>query len=142
MGENNNNGILDRGEGAMCSACHVADWTVAQGNVVVPAWSPDGTVPPMFTDFTYDIIGVPQNTEFPLAPADLGLGAIVGDIKEIVHFYNTRDIPGAIQGGNDWPEPEYPDTVNMDELGSLGLSDKDEDAIVAFMKTLTDHYRP
>jgi cytochrome c peroxidase len=173
MGENDNDGILEKGEGAMCSACHIAEWTEDPGNVVVPYWSPDGTIPPMFTDFTFDNLGVPKSEEFPLAdlPVDLGLGTTIGDpftgdldengkfkvmtlrnigltapyahnglfksLKEIVHFYNTRDVPGAMMG-NDWPTPEYPDTVNTDELGNLGLSDSDEDALVEFMKTLSD----
>jgi cytochrome c peroxidase len=169
MGENDNDGKLEKGEGAMCSACHIAEWTEDPGNVVVPYWSPDGMIPPVFTDFTYDNLGVPKNEEFPLmgAMVDLGLGAVVGDpeengkfkvmtvrnigltapyahnglfksLKEIVHFYNTRDVPGAMMGGGDWPAPEYPDTVNTDELGNLGLSDADEDALVEFMKTLSD----
>jgi cytochrome c peroxidase len=173
MGENNNDGVLERGEGAMCAACHVAEWIEDPGNVVVPAWSPDGSIPPVFTDFTFDNLGVPKNEEFPLtgAPVDLGLGPIVGDpgengkfkvmtvrnigltapyahnglfkrLKDIVHFYNTRDVPGALPGGVDWPPPEYPDTINMDELGNLGLSDADEDALVEFMKTLNDGYSP
>ena len=50
---------------AMCVACHVVDWPVAAVNVVVPAWSPERFVPPMFTDVTFDNLGVPQNTEFP-----------------------------------------------------------------------------
>jgi len=174
MGENNNDGILDPGEGAMCSACHIADWTADPGNVIAPQWAPTGWIPPMFTDFTYDNLGVPQNTEYPLdpnAPPDLGLGAIVGDeaengkfkvmtlrnigltapyahnglfktLKEITHFYNTRDVPGALPKGMDWAPPEYPATINMDELGNLGLSDADEDALVEFMKTLSDGYAP
>jgi cytochrome c peroxidase len=174
MGENNNDGVLERGEGAMCSACHVADWTEDPGNVVVPAWAPAGYVPPVFTDFTFDNLGVPQNTEFPfdpLADPDLGLGPVVGDpeengkfkvmtvrnigltgpyahnglftrLKDIVHFYNTRDVPGALPKGQDWPPAEYPATVNFDELGNLGLSDDDEDALVEFMKTLSDGYVP
>jgi cytochrome c peroxidase len=174
MGENNNDGHLEKGEGAMCSACHVADWTEDPGNVVVPVWAPGGMVPPIFTDFTFDNLGVPTNTEFPLgpdAPIDLGLGPVVGyaeengkfkvmtvrnigltapyahnglfkKLKEIVHFYNTRDVPGALKKGADWPQPEVPATMNTDELGNLGLSDKDEDALVEFMKTLSDGYRP
>ena len=51
-------------------------------------------------------------------------------------------MPGALPKGEDWPPPEYPDTVNTDELGNLGLRDKDEDALVEFMKTLSDGYRP
>ena len=161
----------------MCAACHVADWTAAADNalpVQAPSWAPAGMVPPVFSDFTYDNLGVPKNTEYPLdpnAPTDLGLGAVVGDeaengkfkvmtvrniglsapyahnglfksLKEIVHFYNTRDVPGANPGGADWPAPEYPDTVNQDELGNLGLSDADEDALVEFMKTLSDGWTP
>lgn len=176
MGENDNDGFMDRDEGAMCSACHVADWTEAADYglpVQVPGWAPAGMVPPVFTDFTFDNLGVPQNTEYPLSagPPDLGLGPIVGDpeengkfkvmpvrnigltapyahnglfktLKEIVHFYNTRDVPGALPMGGDWPQPEYPATVNGDELGNLGLSDADEDALVEFMKTLSDGWMP
>lgn len=54
-------------------------------------------------------------------------------LKEVVHFYNTRDI-------EDWPPPEVPENVNTDELGNLGLTDAEEDAIVAFLKTLSDGY--
>ncbi|MEN8247238.1 MAG: cytochrome c peroxidase [Thermodesulfobacteriota bacterium] len=168
MGENNNDGILEKGEGAMCAACHVADWTADPGNVHVPDWVPDGFIPPVFTDFTFDNLGVPKSDHPLLAgnPPDLGLGVVVGDpdengkfkvmtlrnigltepyahnglftkLKDITHFYNTRDVPGALKG-DDWPTPEYPATVNTDELGNLGLSDDDEDALVEFMKTLSD----
>ncbi|MEZ5197953.1 MAG: T9SS type A sorting domain-containing protein [Bacteroidales bacterium] len=54
-------------------------------------------------------------------------------LKEVVHFYNTRDVEM-------WPDPEVPVNVNTDELGNLGLTDEEEDAIVAFMKTLSDGY--
>jgi cytochrome c peroxidase len=63
-------------------------------------------------------------------------------LKEITHFYNTRDVPGSLPGGESWSPPEYPATVNSNELGDLGLSDADENAIVEFMKTLTDGYTP
>lgn len=63
-------------------------------------------------------------------------------LKEIVHFYNTRDVPGA-----GWPPPEVPINVNRDlfegvPMGNFGLSEEIEDAIVAFLKTLTDGYVP
>lgn len=167
MGENDNNGVLDPGEGAMCAACHVAEWTVAAGNVQIPDWAPSGMVPPLFTDFTYDNLGIPKSEHRLLVdnPVDLGLGPVVGDaaengkfkvmslrniqqtkpyghngffkkLSDITHFYNTRDV--AEEG---WAAPEYPDTVNTDELGNLGLSSKDEEALVKFMKTLTDGYK-
>lgn len=66
-------------------------------------------------------------------------------LKEVVHFYNTRDVlprcedlPAPVFGVNCWPAPEVPQNVNTREVGDLGLTSKQEDAIVAFMKTLTD----
>ena len=172
MGEvNNNNGKLTEGEGAMCVLCHVADWTLAADyapDVQVPAWAPAGMVPPLFTDFTYDNLGVPKSDHRLLkdAPVDLGLGPIVVDpdengkfkvmtlrnvhltkpyahngffkqLGDIVHFYNTRDVDAA-----GWQAPEYPETINEEELGNLGLSSKDEAALVKFMKALTDGWIP
>ena len=64
VGENNNDGILQKGEGAMCAACHVADWTAVSDYalpVQTPAWAPAGSVPPVFTDFTFDNLGVPKS---------------------------------------------------------------------------------
>lgn len=55
-------------------------------------------------------------------------------LKEVVHFYNTRDV-------EDWSEPEVAENVNVDELGNLGLTDEEEDAIVAFLETLSDGYK-
>lgn len=92
MGENNNDGILETGEGAKCSTCHLAEWTSLEDyelDVVVPEWAPVGWVPPMFTDFTYHNLGIPSNPENPFYTLpeefnpdgmnfiDLGLGAIV-----------------------------------------------------------------
>ncbi|HTB42830.1 MAG TPA: hypothetical protein VK741_04330, partial [Acetobacteraceae bacterium] len=67
-------------------------------------------------------------------------------LKEIVHFYNTRDVlprcragdPG--EGTTCWPAPESTANMNTKRVGRLGLSDADEDAIVSFMQTLSDGY--
>jgi cytochrome c peroxidase len=56
-------------------------------------------------------------------------------LKEIVHFYNTRDVDPS------WPAPEVTENVNSDELGNLGLTSREEDDIVAFLMTLTDGYQ-
>jgi cytochrome c peroxidase len=71
-------------------------------------------------------------------------------LKAVVHFYNTRDklnkgvhLPAGLPGEGIlyWPPPEV--NVNVDTtIGNLGLSDKEEDQIVAFMKTLTDGFVP
>jgi cytochrome c peroxidase len=67
-------------------------------------------------------------------------------LKEIVHFYNTRDkLPHCQQGAPGekvicWPPPEVPQ--NMDTtIGNLGLTNEQEDQLVAFLKTLTDGYK-
>jgi cytochrome c peroxidase len=139
-----------------CSACH-------------PSVSADKATPPLFTDFSYDNLGVPRNMEYPyylMNPGpfpDKGLGAIVNDaaqngkfkvmtlrnialtapyshngyfktLNEIVHFYNTRDIPGM------WPQADVSENMNTTELGNLGLSSQEEEDIVAFLRTLTDGY--
>jgi cytochrome c peroxidase len=171
MGENNNNGTLEPGEGAMCAACHAADWTAATEydlDVVVPGWAPEGWVPPVFTDFSFDNLGVPKSQHRLLVNNmdDLGLGGpdslnnqsedgkfkvmtlrnihltapyahngYFKKLDDITHFYNTRDV-------EDWPEPEIPVNVNDGELGNLGLTRTDEEALVKFMKTLTDGWVP
>lgn len=145
----------------LCAECHVLEKDERAGRV-------------LFTDHTYDNLGIPSNPENPFftVPAphntcgrdtfDLGLGAFLHDsahygkfrvptlrnialtapyghngyfktLKEIVHFYNVRDVES-------FPPAEYPSTVNTDELGNLGLTPEEEDAIVAFMETLTDGY--
>lgn len=178
-----------------CANCHVLD----------PG--PNGE-PPLFTDFTFDNLGVPRNPDNPFYseplfnPAgfswiDLGLGGFLasrmdyqqyaaanngkqkvptlrnvdkwdptlGDqvkayshngyfksLWQIVHFYNTRDakpvcvddftrVEDALAQGC-WPRPEVPVNVNTKELGDLHLTKAQEDAIVAFMKTLSDGYMP
>lgn len=153
---------------AKCSNCHVA---------------------PLFTDFTYDNLGVPRNPDNPFYNeptynplgedwVDTGLGGYlkaagypdevwgieVGKFKvptlrnvdlrptknfvkayshngyfksleEIVHFYNTRDVPGA-----GWPASEVDANLNTSEIGNLGLNRGEELAIVAFLRTLSDGY--
>lgn len=62
------------------------------------------------------------------------------DLATVVHFYNTRDVKGAInpETGAGWEKGEVEVNKNSDELGNLGLSPEEEADIVAFMKTLTD----
>ncbi|MGB5275972.1 MAG: cytochrome c peroxidase [Gammaproteobacteria bacterium] len=204
-----------RGRG-MCSACHVG----------TPG---PGAAPPLFTDFTFDNLGVPRNPENPASIADpdwrdpglghflstvsgytdyadanwgkhkvptlrnVGLGSCEAaensddgedghhsnrgkgngkhddcivkaymhngffkSLKTVVHFYNTRDIKPACEDlpepifdateevalANDcWPKPEVDGpTVNTDELGNLGLTEEQEDALVAFMMAMSDGY--
>jgi len=167
-----------------CSLCHVLE----------PA---QAGMPPLFTDFSFDNLGVPKNPYnpfynmdevylddgTPINPEgdnwiDPGLGGFLANhpdpawqamaaenwgkhkvpslrnvgkrpseefpkaymhngvfksLKEVVHFYNTRDVA-------DWPPPEVAENVNTDELGDLGLTRKEETLIAVFMETLSDGY--
>ena len=71
-------------------------------------------------------------------------------LKEVVHFYNTRDVfpfnvtsgncpQGTTEKVNCWPMPEVPSTKDM-TIGKLGLSDHEENQVVAFLETLTDGF--
>lgn len=170
-----------------CNKCHIATGKM-----------------PLFTDFTYDNVGVPKNLDNPwytMPPefnpdgtywVDEGLGGFLNshlgyqdyasenmgkhkvptlrnvdkrpddgfvkafghngyfkNLEEIVHFYNTRDTLGSCEsnsqpepGMNCWPEPELSDNINTSELGDLGLTEKEEENIVAFLRTLSDGYVP
>ena len=170
---------------AKCARCHVSTGKA-----------------PLFTDFTYDNLGVPRNPENPFytelafnplgaAWIDLGLGGFLESrsdyaeyakknmgkfkvptlrnvdkrpssdfvkayghngyfksLKEIVHFYNTRDLlPTCLPGSSGekvtcWPLPELALNMNTKEVGNLGLSNAEEEAIVAFLRTLSDGYMP
>jgi cytochrome c peroxidase len=69
-------------------------------------------------------------------------------LKEVVHFYNTRDVLPRCKPNDPgekiscWPEPEYLPNENKKQLGNLHLSDQQENQIVAFLRTLTDGYVP
>jgi len=153
-----------------CNLCHIS----------TPAIAPDGSVmPPLFTDFTYDNLGIPANPLIVGAAIDYGLGGradiaaydpimvngvevsasnagkfkvmtlrniaetapyghngFFPTLKSIVHFYNTAGVPGM------WPPPEVAMNVNRAELGDLGLTNAQENAIVAFLLTLSDGPAP
>ena len=71
-------------------------------------------------------------------------------LKQLVHFYNTRDVfPFSVTSGNCpagttekvncWPMPEVPNNIDM-TVGKLGLTDHEEDLIVIFLQTLSDGF--
>jgi cytochrome c peroxidase len=73
-------------------------------------------------------------------------------LKEVVHFYNTRDVypfpvlsghcpSGTVEKVTCWPMPEDPNNENT-TIGKLGLTSEEEDDIVAYLRTLVDGYKP
>ncbi len=62
-------------------------------------------------------------------------GAFV-TLREVVEFYNTRDVKPQLG------PPEVAENVNTTDLGNLLLNEQDVDDLIAFMMTLTDGYVP
>jgi len=68
-------------------------------------------------------------------------------LKEVVHFYNTRDVLPKCNAGAEgekvtcWPPPDNSTNLNKKQLGNLKLTDQEEDDLVAFLKSLTDGYK-
>jgi cytochrome c peroxidase len=74
----------------------------------------------------------------------------IKSLKQLVHFYNTRDVfrfnvtmghcpAGTTEKVNCWPAPEVPENMDM-TVGNLGLTDLEENQIVIFLQTLTDGF--
>ena len=74
----------------------------------------------------------------------------IKSLKQLVHFYNTRDKyayavssgrcpAGTTEKVDCWPMPEVPNNIDM-TTGNLGLTDQEENQIVKFMETLSDGF--
>jgi cytochrome c peroxidase len=141
-----------------CAACHTT------ANHMDTA---DKIFPPLFTDFTYENLGIPINWRLYAlaggAPQDLGLGGRedindpaeygkfkVPTLRNVAHsapyghngyFPTLKEIVHFLNTrdvGGVWEDPEVPANVNNSELGNLGLTRDEEWAIVAFLQSLTD----
>ena len=207
---------LFNGKGS-CNTCHIDGRSSTQLGGSDTGAATD--VQPLFTDTTYNNLGLPKNVKLPwysedtpdqwgftgnplgFGFTDLGMGLLLDgydgtlpdldwgvqlpkfegkfqtvtardaamvprpdfvkafmhngyllSLKEVVHFYNTRDVypfnvlsghcpEGTVEKVTCWPMPEDPNNENM-TIGKLGLTDEEEDDIVAFLKTLVDGYKP
>ena len=207
---------LFRGKGG-CNTCHLDGRSSTQlgGTDTGQAAS----VQPLFTDTTYNNLGLPKNVKLPWysedtpdqwgftgnplgfgftdegmglfldgyygAPPNLDWGVLLPQfegkfqtstarnaaqvpyagfvkaymhngyltsLKEVVHFYNTRDVypfnvlsghcpTGTVEKVNCWPMPEDPNNENT-TIGHLGLTSAEENDIVAFLQTLVDGFKP
>jgi cytochrome c peroxidase len=74
----------------------------------------------------------------------------IKSLKQLVHFYNTRDKyanqvtsghcpPETTEKVDCWPMPEVKNNIDMTS-GNLGLTDEEENDIVAFLETLSDGF--
>ena len=126
-----------------CSKCHL---------VGVSVWPQ-----PLLSDYGYDNIGAPS-----VSTKDPGLGGVTGlkeelgqfrvpslrnvaltapylhngslkTIREVIEFYNKRDLEP-----ERWGATDYPETVNHEDMGDLKLSDQQVDDLIALMDAFTD----
>jgi len=56
-----------------------------------------------------------------------------------MRFYNTACVKG---NPDRWPAAEVEEGRNCDEMGNLKLTESQMEDIIAFIKTLTDGYKP
>jgi cytochrome c peroxidase len=74
----------------------------------------------------------------------------IKSLKQLVHFYNTRDVfafpvtsgncpAGKTEKVDCWPMPEVKNNIDM-TTGNLGLTDQEENQIVSFLQSLTDGF--
>jgi cytochrome c peroxidase len=110
----------------------------------------------LLSDFGYDNLGVPSRGE-----SDPGLGALKGEealgqfrapslrnialtapymhngaidtLREVMEFYNKRDLEL-----ERWGPTDFPQTVNHDDMGNLELSEQQVTDLVALMDAFTD----
>lgn len=112
---------------------------------------------PLLSDFGYDNLGVPSRGK-----KDPGLGLRTGaadelgqfrapslrnvaltapymhngsiaTLKEVMEFYNKRDLEP-----KRWGKTDYPETVNHDDMGKLELTDQQVADLVSLMDAFTD----
>lgn len=145
---------------ANCVRCHSMETDRTKGAILFTDFSyhnlgvPKNPENPFYSTFVHLN---PKGKDY----TDLGLGAVVNDpsqngkfrvpglrnvqytgpyfhngyfktLKEVVHFKNVRD-----SGGN-YPDPEVKSNVDRQRTGNMNLSDEEENAIVAFLLTLSD----
>lgn len=128
---------------AGCADCHFLE--------------PQNWAQPLLSDFGYDNLGAPA-----LGKKDPGLFAVTKDLddlgkfrapslrnvaltapyfhngsiatlREVLEFYNKRDLEP-----ERWGITDYPETVNHDDLGKLGLTEEEITDLLNFLHSFTD----
>jgi len=104
---------------------------------------------------------VGPNGPIPYFQKEFFHNGYIKSLKQLVHFYNTRDsVPnpngnttyafpvtsghcpaGTVERVTCWPQPEVLNNIDM-TTGALGLTDQEENQIVVFLQTLTDGFDP
>jgi len=147
-----------------CAACHPSSVGDDGALPLLTDYSYDNLGVPKLAESPFYLID-PKHNPDGAAVIDLGLGEVLNEpeengkfkvstlrniattppymhngifttLKEVVEFYNTRDIDSR------WGAAEVAENVNDEELGDLGLTDQEVDDLVAFLHTLSDGFQP
>ena len=146
------NRALSRAEGrgfevfkstAKCAECHLL------GTLTWPQ--------PPLSDYGYDNVGAPSRGKkdpglggHTKKPEELGQfraptlrnialtapymhNGSIATLEEVMEFYNKRDLEP-----ERWEPTDYPETVNHEDMGNLGLNDQQVEDLVALMSAFTD----
>ena len=143
LSESEKRGLLVFQETGKCADCHML--------------TPTHWERPLLSDYGYDNLGVPSR-----GPKDPGLGGRTENqselgqfrapslrnvaltapymhngslttLRDVMEFYNKRDVEPAR-----WGPTDYPETVNRQDMGNLGLTDQQIEDLVALMHAFTD----
>jgi cytochrome c peroxidase len=133
-------GFIDRGVGAFLDHGH----PLSDPSPVDARWKP--LVPQTRSRFQVPTLRNVDKRPRPDFVKAYGHNGYFMSLKEVVHFYNTRDVlprcapndPGERTAC--WPAPETTENMNTSKMGRLGLSGQEEDELVSFMQTLSDGY--
>lgn len=129
---------------AKCAECHL---------LIPSAWPK-----PLLSDYGYDNLGAPSRGEkdpglggHTGAPGETGQfrapslrnveltapylhNGTIATLREVMEFYNRRDLEP-----ERWGRTDYPETVNHEHLGNLSLTDGEINDLVVLMSAFTDH---
>jgi cytochrome c peroxidase len=143
LSEAEKRGLIVFKEAGKCEECHF---------LFAQTWSK-----PLLSDFGFDNLGVPSREV-----KDPGLGGrtknadeigqfrapslrnvaltapymhngSIATLREVMEFYNKRDLEP-----DRWGPTDYPDTVNHDNMGNLELTEQQVDDLTALMHAFTD----
>lgn len=130
----------NRGKCADCHFLHATSWPQ-----------------PLLSDFGYDNLGTPSRGEkdpglggHTLAGGELGQfrapslrnvaltapyfhNGSIATLREVMEFYNKRDVEP-----KRWGATDYPETVNHTDLGNLGLTESEVTDLTSLMDAFTD----
>jgi len=146
--------FLGGGSGNNPDTCGAGSTTNVTG---APCWSQFAatTAGQMQTSTVRNVAMVPPQCPTTEAPGpyfqkEFFHNGYIKSLKQLVHFYNTRDVfkfnvptghcpTGTVEKVNCWPAPEVGTNLDM-TIGNLGLTDAEENLLVTFMQTLTDGF--